>query len=130
MIICTFAVFNTIFYSDQITLTVSHSLPMLQENETYFCHFAEDEETFMVPAVGSGATYTCNITGSLPAEYGGLATGLWTSKLLSINLLNLSLSLFSVLNVSFVSSLRGIPFSTNVGGFTIYICSATSRYVG
>ena len=57
---------------------------MLQENETYFCHFAGNEATFMVEAVGSGATYIlCNITSSIPAEYGRLTTGLWTSKLLS-----------------------------------------------
>ena len=79
---CTFAVFNTIFHSDQITLIVSQSLPMLQENETYFCHFAGDEATFTVPAVVSGATYMCNITGSLPAEYGGLTTGSWAILLI------------------------------------------------
>ena len=35
--------------------------------------------------------------------------------------------LFLVLNVSLVSSLQGVPFSTNVGGLTIYRCNATSR---
>ena len=75
MIMCTFTIFNTIFYSDQITLTVYQSLPMLQENEMYSCHFAGNEATFMVEAVGSGATYICNITSSIPTQYEGLATG-------------------------------------------------------
>ena len=48
---------------------------MLQENGTYSCHFAGNVATFTVPAVGSGATYICNITGSIPTEYEGLATG-------------------------------------------------------
>ena len=63
------------FYSDQITLTLSQNLSILQENETYSCHFAGIEATFTVPAVGSGATYVCNITGSIPTQYEGLATG-------------------------------------------------------
>jgi hypothetical protein len=48
---------------------------MLQENETYSCHFAGDGRAFTVPAVGSGANYMCNITGSIPTEFEGLATG-------------------------------------------------------
>ena len=64
-----------IIYSDQITLTVSRDLPMPQENETYSCHFAGVEAPFTVPAVGSGANYMCNITGSIPTQYKGLATG-------------------------------------------------------
>ena len=61
-------------YSIQITLMLSHDLPMLQENEKYSCHFA-NEATFTMPAVGSGATYMCNITGIIPTQYEGLATG-------------------------------------------------------
>ena len=48
---------------------------MLQENETYFCHFAGNGRVFTVPAVGSGANYMCNITGSIPTQFEGLATG-------------------------------------------------------
>ena len=53
---------------------------MLLENETYFCHFAGHEAIFTVPAVGSGATCMCNITGSIPIEYGGLTTGMYESR--------------------------------------------------
>ena len=48
---------------------------MLQENETYFCHFAGNGRTFTVPAVGSVANYMCNITDSIPMQFEGLATG-------------------------------------------------------
>ena len=48
---------------------------MLQENETYFCHFAGNGRAFTVPAVGSGAIYMCNITGSIPTQFEGLTTG-------------------------------------------------------
>ena len=48
---------------------------MLLDNETYRCHFAGVEANFTVEAVGSGAAYMCNITGSIPTQYEGLATG-------------------------------------------------------
>jgi hypothetical protein len=60
------------FHPDQITLTVSRDLPLLQ---TYFCHFAGNGRAFTVPAVGSGANYTCNITGSILTQFEGLAIG-------------------------------------------------------
>ena len=56
-------------------LTVSQDLPTLQENEAYFCHFSANEGVFTVPVVGSGANYICNITGSIPTQFEGLATG-------------------------------------------------------
>ena len=61
----------------QITLTLSKSLPTLLDNEIYLCHFANNELSFTVDAVGSGMTYTCNITGrnSHEAQYQALATG-------------------------------------------------------
>ena len=65
----------TFHYSDQITITVSQELPMLQEDDMYSCHFAGNEEPFTVPANGSGSTYMCDITGRIPTEYEGLATG-------------------------------------------------------
>ena len=35
----------------------------------------------------------------------------------------------TVIDVSLASSLLEIPFSTNVGGLTVYQCGATPRYV-
>ena len=63
------------FYPNQIILTVSRDLPMLQEFGTYFCHFAGNGRAFTVPAVGSGANYMCNITGSIPIQLDRLTTG-------------------------------------------------------
>ena len=48
---------------------------MLLDNETYLCHFASGENYFTVEAVGSGTTYACNITDSIPLWVQGLATG-------------------------------------------------------
>ena len=74
-LLCSFTVvYVHIYLSNQIMLTVSQDLPMLQVNETYFCHFSGNG-VFTVPAVGSGASYVCNITGSIPTQFGGLATG-------------------------------------------------------
>jgi hypothetical protein len=56
----------------QLTLTVSQPLPSLLENETYLCHFISGGVPFTVEAMGSGTTYTCNITGVIPSEFDGL----------------------------------------------------------
>ena len=63
--------------STQLTLTLSQPLPplLMNENGTYLCHFASNGVTFMVDAVGSGATYTCNVTGEIPSEVEGLSKG-------------------------------------------------------
>ena len=64
----------SILYSHmQLTLALSQPLPPLLVNETYLCHFASgDGVIFMVDAVGSGTTYSCNITGEIPLEFYGL----------------------------------------------------------
>ena len=72
---CSTIIIVIFFLSNQIMLIVSQDLPMLQENETYYCHFAGNGRVFTVQAVGSGANYMCNITGSIPTQFGGLATG-------------------------------------------------------
>ena len=59
----------------QLTLTLSQPLPPLLVNETYLCHFASDGVTFMVKAVGSGTSYTCNVIGEVPSEVEGLSNG-------------------------------------------------------
>ena len=59
----------------QLTLTLSQDLPMLLDNETYLCHFATGGNYFTVEAAGSGTTYACNITDSIPLWVQGLATG-------------------------------------------------------
>ena len=38
----------------------------------------------MVDAVGSGTTYTCNITGMIPSEFQGLSTGEYVILLISV----------------------------------------------
>ena len=48
---------------------------MLQEFGAYFCHLAGNGRAFTVPALGSGANYMCNITGSIPIQLDGLTTG-------------------------------------------------------
>ena len=90
----------------QLTLTLSQRLPTLLDGETYRCHFAGGGSTFMVDAVGSGTSYSCNITGRLPSLQG----------------------LSTVYDVSFISSLAQIPFSTSVEALTVYQCGETSRY--
>jgi hypothetical protein len=52
----------------QLTFTLSQSLPPLLDSETYLCHFAGGEVMFTIEAIGSGTTYTCNITGVIPQE--------------------------------------------------------------
>ena len=59
----------------QLTLTLSQPLPPLLVNETYLCHFTSDGVTFMVDAVGSGTSYTCNVIGEVPSEVEGLSNG-------------------------------------------------------
>ena len=66
--------FLHVFFT-QLTLTLSQPLPALLENETYLCHFVSDGVTFMVDAVGSETTYTCNVTGEIPSEVEGLSKG-------------------------------------------------------
>ena len=73
-------------FSDlQITLTLSHNLPMPLENESYLCHFAANELTLMVEAVGSETIYTCNITDSIPSEFEGLSTGQYDNLIVPFN---------------------------------------------
>ena len=59
----------------QLTVTLSQPLPPLVVNETYLCHFTSGGVPFTVEAVGSGTTYSCNITGEIPLEFDGLSTG-------------------------------------------------------
>ena len=59
----------------QLTLTLSQALPPLLVNETYLCHFASGRVSFTVEAMGSGMTYTCNVTGEIPSDFDGLSTG-------------------------------------------------------
>ena len=54
---------------------LSRELPVLLDGETYLCHFASNGTTFVVEAVGSGTTYTCNITSNIPMAYQGIAAG-------------------------------------------------------
>ena len=46
-----------------------------------------------------------------------------------LDVINVSFLLPIAFDVSLASSLLGIPFSTNVGGLTVYRCGATPRYV-
>ena len=90
----------------QFTLTLSQRLPSLLDGEAYLCHFASSGLTFTVDAVGSGTTYSCNITGRLPSLQ----------------------ELSTVFDVSFISSLVQIPFSTSASALTVYQCGVTTRY--
>ena len=91
----------------QLTLSLTQSLPSLFDGEAYLCHFSSNGVSFTVDAVGSGTSYTCNITGRLPPQVRELSTAF---------------------NVSFISSLIQIPFSTSISALTVYQCGATTRY--
>lgn len=60
----------------QITLTLSQSLPTPLAGETYLCFFDSNGVGFTVETVGSGTTYICNITGTIPEALHGLRTGM------------------------------------------------------
>ena len=94
-----------IILSPQLTLSLTQSLPPLLDGETYLCHFSSNEVSFTVDAVGSGTSYTC---GRLPPQVQELSTEF---------------------NISFISSLIQIPFSTSISALTVYQCGATARYV-
>jgi hypothetical protein len=80
--------FDSVIYYDlsvtQLTIVLSQPLPPLLVNETYLCHFDSDGVTFMVDAIGSGTTYTCNVTGEVPSEVEGLTKGEYCYMVLSL----------------------------------------------
>ena len=101
---------------------------MLLDNEMYLCHLTSNELDFSTVAVGSGTSYVCNITDSIMFTQSqlelitGWLCALW--RWTSIHLLPCA-----VFDVSFVSSLQGITFSTEVRALTVYQCNATRRYI-
>ena len=64
----------------QLVVTVSRSLPLLRNNQTYICFFEVAESTFRtnftIEAKSNGLAYTCNISASnLSTVLNGFSTG-------------------------------------------------------
>ena len=82
----------------------------------------------MVDAVGSGTSYTCNVTGEVPSEVEGLSKGEYC-HFFYISTDSPSNIISAAVDVSLASSLLGIPFSTNPGALTIFQCSSAKKLV-